>query len=176
VRHKHRIVPGHLGGKYEPGNVVELSVMRHAMWHYASWKLWGRKEDWLAWRGLSGYLGKEDIILESSKMGGRKAAEKLNLHPNTIENRKSLGKSNAKKLNSHPNTIASRVEGGRKAGPLNGPKNGKKSAKKVLCVESGTVFSSGMDAMREMGICQSHISACCRGSRKTAGGYHWEFT
>ena len=45
---------------------------------------------------------------------------------------------------------------------LNVAKNGKRSSK-PSCIE----------AERQTGI--SHISACCRGVRHTAGGYHFEF-
>lgn len=46
-------------------------------------------------------------------------------------------------------------------------------SKKVLCVETGIIFSSIKDAHRKTGIC--HISQVCQGKRKTAGGYHWKF-
>jgi general stress protein YciG len=32
------------------------------MWHYANWKLWGKVEDFCAWKGLSGMIGKEEMI------------------------------------------------------------------------------------------------------------------
>ena len=35
------------------------------------------------------------------------------------------------------------------------------------------VYCSTIEAKRVTGI--SHIDAACRGSRKTAGGYHWEY-
>lgn len=34
-------------------------------------------------------------------------------------------------------------------------------------------WSSASDASRELGICSGHISSCCVGKRKTAGGYCW---
>lgn len=46
-------------------------------------------------------------------------------------------------------------------------------AKKVLCVETGIIFSSIKDAYRKTGI--RHISEVCHGERKIAGGYHWKF-
>ena len=36
-------------------------------------------------------------------------------------------------------------------------------------------FESASIAARELHICQAHISKCCLGSRKTAGGYRWSF-
>lgn len=36
-------------------------------------------------------------------------------------------------------------------------------------------FDSTMDAHRSTGVCSSSISACCKGKRKTAGGYIWRY-
>lgn len=52
---------------------------------------------------------------------------------------------------------------------------GKAHGKKVRCVETGIVYLSQTEASRQTGIAASSISACCRGKRKAAGGYHWEF-
>ena len=38
-----------------------------------------------------------------------------------------------------------------------------------------TRFGSGREASRETGICQISISRCCRGIKKSAGGYYWKF-
>ena len=45
----------------------------------------------------------------------------------------------------------------------------------VVCVETGIVYSSSHDAFRDTGIQQGNINACCRGTRKKAGGFHWSF-
>ena len=37
-------------------------------------------------------------------------------------------------------------------------------------------FVSASDAAKQLDICQAHISKCCLGDRKTAGGYRWSFT
>ena len=47
--------------------------------------------------------------------------------------------------------------------------------KKVVCVESGVVYRSSKDASIELGIDSSTITACCKGRRKSAGGYTWEY-
>lgn len=36
-------------------------------------------------------------------------------------------------------------------------------------------FDSASAAARDLHICQAHISKCCLGVRKTAGGYRWSF-
>ncbi len=48
------------------------------------------------------------------------------------------------------------------------------NCKKILCVELNRVFGSIKEAEDQIGI-SSHIGDCCKGKRKTAGGYHWRF-
>lgn len=45
----------------------------------------------------------------------------------------------------------------------------------VVCVETSTVYYSGKEASAQTGVNKSHITQCCKGRRKTAGGYHWEY-
>lgn len=52
---------------------------------------------------------------------------------------------------------------------------GEANSKKVLCVETGKVFESIMEAQRQTGIDFRHISRVCRGKRKTSGGFHWSY-
>jgi group I intron endonuclease len=49
--------------------------------------------------------------------------------------------------------------------------------KKVLCVETGIIYSSINEAASAMGINKKMISNCCRNipHYKTAKGYHWQF-
>lgn len=56
---------------------------------------------------------------------------------------------------------------------LQGDKNYRSRA--VICVETGQRYAATAEAAREMGVSQTNVSACCRGKRRTAGGYHWRF-
>lgn len=47
--------------------------------------------------------------------------------------------------------------------------------KPVLCVETGMNYPSAVEAGKQIGICHRHIGACCKGKRKTTGGYHWKY-
>ena len=42
--------------------------------------------------------------------------------------------------------------------------------KPCRCIETGIIYPSTCEAKRQTKI--NHIDACCRGERKTAGGYH----
>lgn len=47
------------------------------------------------------------------------------------------------------------------------------NSKKVKCIETGSVYGGIAEAERKTGI--KHISSVCCGSRKRAGGYHWQY-
>ena len=44
----------------------------------------------------------------------------------------------------------------------------------VVCVESGEVFDSILEAATQKNTSRANIHECLRGNRKTAGGYTWE--
>lgn len=49
-------------------------------------------------------------------------------------------------------------------------------AKAVICVETGKIYPSAIDAQHETNIARNNITAACRKDRQvTAGGFHWEF-
>lgn len=64
VVHRHHIVPKHLGGSDDPSNIAFLSVEGHAEAHRILFEKFGRWEDELAWKGLSGLMSKADIVRE----------------------------------------------------------------------------------------------------------------
>lgn len=47
--------------------------------------------------------------------------------------------------------------------------------KKVLCIETGQIYHSAMEAKRCTGVDNTSISMVCNGKRQTAGGYHWKY-
>lgn len=52
---------------------------------------------------------------------------------------------------------------------------GKSKSKPVLCVETGIIYYGAREAGRQTGIERVCISNCCRGTQKTAGGFHWRY-
>lgn len=50
----------------------------------------------------------------------------------------------------------------------------KRLSKKILCVETGIIYTSAKEAGELLNIDSSCIRKCCKGKRKTAGGYHWK--
>ena len=51
----------------------------------------------------------------------------------------------------------------------------KKTSKPVLCIETDIIYYGINEATRQTKININSIVACCKGRRKTAGGYHWEY-
>jgi hypothetical protein len=85
MKHKHHIIPRYEGGSNLQENLVELTTTQHAMWHYAEWVRKKDDRDYLAWKCLSGQIGKEEIQKIKSKIGYDKMKDiiKNNPHPGT---------------------------------------------------------------------------------------------
>ncbi len=47
-----------MGGRYEPDNVIRVSVAMHAALHKDLWEHYGKRNDFNAWHMLSGLIGK----------------------------------------------------------------------------------------------------------------------
>lgn len=63
-----------MGGTDDPSNLLELSIEEHAEAHKKLYEQYGKKEDYIAWKGLSGKIGKEEIMLEKARLGGKKGS------------------------------------------------------------------------------------------------------
>ena len=50
-----------------------------------------------------------------------------------------------------------------------------KNLVKTKCLETGIIYNSACEASRQTKIQRGDICRCCRGERKTAGGYHWKY-
>lgn len=48
-------------------------------------------------------------------------------------------------------------------------------SKSILCIETGKIYPSTMEAERQTGVNRANVISCCRGRYKTAGGYHWKY-
>ena len=49
------------------------------------------------------------------------------------------------------------------------------SPREVVCIETGEVFVNATQAGKAVGTARQNITACCKGKRKKAGGYHWQY-
>jgi hypothetical protein len=74
MKHKHHIIPKHMGGSDEEDNLIELTIEEHAEAHRKLYEEHGRWEDYLAWQGLAGLMTKEELVKEMLSEAGRKGA------------------------------------------------------------------------------------------------------
>ena len=86
VYHVHHIIPKHAGGTDDPRNLVKLTVEEHAEAHRLLWEEHGRHEDKVAWLSLSSAIGREEIFVETSRIGGlnNTSKEKDSCHKENI--------------------------------------------------------------------------------------------
>lgn len=77
-----------MGGSDDPENLIELSIQEHAEAHRILYEKYGKIEDYWAWKGLSGQIGKEDLLREINIYNGKKVYEnKLGIFSMTKEER-----------------------------------------------------------------------------------------
>lgn len=67
VKHRHHIIPKHMGGSDDPSNIIELTVEEHAEAHRILYELYNKEEDRLAWLGLSKQISKLELLAEIRK-------------------------------------------------------------------------------------------------------------
>ena len=75
-KHKHHIIPQYEGGSDFAENIVELTVIQHAMWHFAEWKRKGNWRDRIAWQG-PGIINNAEAVRRAQVLGnkGRKKSK-----------------------------------------------------------------------------------------------------
>ena len=83
--HKHHKIPKHVGGTDDALNIELLIVEEHAEAHRLLYEQHGRWQDKLAWQGLAGLIGKEEIARELSRNANR---ERLIKNGYRLEGRK----------------------------------------------------------------------------------------
>jgi len=64
MKHTHHIIPKHMGGTDDPSNLIELTIEEHAEAHRLLYEQHGCWQDKVAWQGLLGLIGHEDIMRE----------------------------------------------------------------------------------------------------------------
>lgn len=65
VYHNHHIIPKYKNGKDTPDNLVKVTLIQHAMFHFANWQLWNDERDKIAWQGLAGLSQHDECVARS---------------------------------------------------------------------------------------------------------------
>jgi len=81
MKHLHHIKPKHMGGTDDPSNLIELTVEEHAEAHRKLFEEYGCWQDEIAWKGLAGIIGKEEIIRKIQSEAGK---ERMKLYGNPL--------------------------------------------------------------------------------------------
>jgi len=68
MKHLHHIVPKHAGGTNDSSNLIELTVEEHAEAHRLLWEQYGRWQDKIAWKTLSGQISIQEAREEMMKL------------------------------------------------------------------------------------------------------------
>ena len=77
IYHNHHIVPRHMGGSDDPSNLVKLTIEEHAQAHRDLYDLYGKREDYIAWKALSGQITYKEASYLAAKKGGLKGLKHL---------------------------------------------------------------------------------------------------
>jgi hypothetical protein len=87
--HKHHIIPRHAGGSNDLSNIQVLTVEEHVEAHKKLYQEFGRWQDDLAARFLSGIVSKKEAVIELLSVGGRIGGSR----PKSDIHRKRIGQS-----------------------------------------------------------------------------------
>jgi hypothetical protein len=74
MKHKHHILPKHMGGTDEENNIIELTIEEHAEAHKTLYEKYGHWQDYLAWKGLAGLLSSAECRFLSMIEGAIKGS------------------------------------------------------------------------------------------------------
>lgn len=98
MKHRHHKIPLHAGGTDDPDNIELLTVEEHANAHKILFEKYGRWQDEVAWKGLSGIIPTEECIYRS--MRESKIGNTWNIGvPKSEEHKRKLAKSKMGKRN-----------------------------------------------------------------------------
>lgn len=76
MKHKHHIIPKHMGGSDDPTNIIELTVEEHSQAHLKLYEQYGKKEDLCAYYMLSGKSQDPEFKKMVSSLGGKGSYKK----------------------------------------------------------------------------------------------------
>ena len=111
IKHKHHIVPRHMGGSDDPSNLIQLTIEEHAQAHKLLFEKYGHWQDEVAWRALSGQVPNAEInhmlgVIRNTGKNNHMFGKKKELHHNygkkhTEKTREKIKKARAKQKINH---------------------------------------------------------------------------
>jgi hypothetical protein len=165
IYHKHHIVPRHMGGTDDPSNLIELTIEEHAEAHRKLYEQYGRREDYLAWMGLSGWLSKEEMIKEKLSLGGKNGGVKLKGRAKSKEHKEAL-RNSLLGYKQKPEHVANVKLS------LSGANSSLAQKYKFVDPTGKTYIVTGLnDFCRKHGLSQGNMCGVASGKRKQSKGW-----
>lgn len=161
-KHKHHIIPKHVGGTDDVTNLVELTIEEHALAHKELYEKYGRWQDRVAWLSLSGIMKEEERIYEilrNSNPGGYKHSE---------ESRKKISIANKGKKRSMPAWNKGKTFPG-----IGGRKKGTKWSESERQAQEKIRNVPGYYDFNKDPIRKKKISDAKKGTKGSASGKNW---
>ena len=160
--HKHHIKPQYEGGSNDPSNLVLLTPLQHAMWHYAEWTRKGNWQDKLAFKSLVAQIRPGDVALETEIKEIRdQLTTKKTKKPRPEEVRKKISAS-VKAYHESQGRKKIKKQRGRKSKPIE---------LKSPCGQFAFVFNSAKEAGEALGLWDGNITKVARGEWTHTGGW-----
>lgn len=202
-KEKHHIIPKCMGGSDDVDNIIELSGQEHFIAHklLADNNPSNKKLIYAYWRmaNQNKFCTPEEYERAKTMFVHKISGENhplYNEHP-TLQTRRKLSEA---KLGKHlPNSVRQKISQALKNKPrsiqtkqkISQTKTGTKHSeetKRKLSLKNGKhviaydihgnivgTYCSTREAERQTGIAHTHISDCCNGKQKIAGGYKWRY-
>lgn len=135
MKHKHHIIPKHMGGTNNPENLIELTVEEHAEAHRKLWEQHGKWQDFCAWKTLLGTM-----TLSEAKRYAAASSRKGKKH--TKETRRKMSESHrGVKLSEHHKRNIGKAHKGRPCSP--------EKARKISIAKMGKPGTSPSEETRQ---------------------------
>ena len=158
--HRHHLRPKHRGGTDNDG-IVEVSVIRHAMFHWCEYQLWGHWQDRVAWQALTKQIGIAEISEEVKRQRYAKISANKTGVPKSEAHKKATGRANKLAYAKEEVRERSRVAKAHKM-------------KAVVC-SNGETYRSISDAVRLLGVHRQGVLRCLSGKCLQTGGYSFSY-
>lgn len=124
-----------MGGTDEPSNLIELTVEEHAEAHRKLFEKYGCWQDEIAWKGLAGIIGKEEIIRKVQSEAGKERM-RLKENPSKGFNFSDEFRKQITKLGNSPEAIAKKRKTMAKKKHQQGTKNSQYGSKWCVKIDA----------------------------------------
>ena len=168
IEHLHHIIPKHMGGSNNPSNLMSVSVEEHAELHLDLYLTHGCWEDWIAYHGLAGIVGHEEVVYFVSEQRKHKTSVSNKIYYRTEEGQVRIQKLIERNRRNKSEEIKQSWKDGKFEGrvkPSGRPKGVKetkprnKNHRKVRY--NGIVYNSATELSQLMGVTPACIRRKC---------------